>query len=275
MKPVTLELRERPRQRIDMAHLTPNKLEKLDTDEIAALPLQLGNQLVHVGELFEISGSDPSTVVIANASERLDRIGGAMNQGQIIVEGDAGMYLGQNMRGGTIHVRGDTGPFAGTGLADGEIRIDGNAGDFLGAATPGERQGMRGGVIRVKGNCGDRAGDRQRRGLIMIGGDASDYCGSRMLAGTIVVMGQCGQSVGYGMKRGTILLTKQPASLPVTFNDAGRHNLNFLALLTNKLSTLDSDFAVLGSSEHRVQRFVGDLGWNGQGEVLVLEVGLS
>ena len=267
MKPVTLELRERPPQRIDMGHLTPDAIGPLNLEEIPGLPLQLGNQLVHVGDLFEISGTDPSTLVIANACDRLDRIGAAMSRGLMIVEGNAGMYLGQNMRGGAIHVRGDTDAFAGTGLLDGEISIDGSTGDFLGAAISGERQGMRGGVIRVKGNCGDRAGDRQRRGLIMIGGDAGEFCGSRMLAGTIVVMGQCGHSVGYGMQRGTILLTKEPASLPVTFNDGGRHNLNFLALLTSKLSTLDSDFAVLDSPEHRVQRFVGDLGWNGQGLV--------
>lgn len=271
MKPVTLELREQPRQRIDMAHLTHDALGSLNIEEIAALPLQLGNQTVEVGNLFKVSGSDASTIVIANACDRLDRMGAAMRHGRVIVDGDAGMYLGESMHGGTIHVLGDAGAFAGTGMQDGEIRIDGSTGNFLGAATPGERQGMRGGVIIVKGNCGDRAGDRQRRGLIMIGGNAGNFSGSRMLAGTIAVKGRCGHSVGYGMRRGTILLYRKPISLPVTFNDAGRHNLHFLALLTSQLDTLNSDFALLGSPEHRVQRFVGDLGWNGQGEVLVLE----
>ncbi len=269
MSPVTLKLREPPRQRLNMGSLIPDKLAGMTASAIAELPLYLGNRPMPVGELFEVSGNDPETLVIANACERLDRIGVQMSRGQIIVEGPTGAYLGQDLRGGQIRVQGNVEIYAGSGMTRGEIHIEGNTGDFLGGAIPGERQGMRGGVIIVSGNTGDRAGDRQRRGLVMIRGNAGAYCGARMIAGTIAVLGNTGEAAGFGMRRGTLLLNRKPVSLPVTFNDNGRHTMTFLTLMLRHMAALDGTFASLLSSGREVQRFLGDLAWNGKGEVLV------
>ena len=130
---------------------------------------------------------------------------------------------------------------------------------------------MRGGLIQVGGNCGHRLGDRQRRGLILVDGDVGNYCGSRLIAGTIAVFGQVGHGTGYGMRRGSILLTREPRSKPVTFNDAGRHELHFLALLLRELHRLQARFNDIAPSSCRVQRLVGDQGCDGRGEILVLD----
>ncbi len=271
MSPVTLKLREPPRQRLNIGSLIPDTLAGMTASAIAKLPLFLGNRSLSVGECFEVSGNNPETLVIANACECLDHIGAQMSRGQIIVEGPAGAYLGQDLRGGQIRVQGNVEIYAGSGMTGGQINIQGSTGDYLGGAIPGERQGMRGGVIIVSGNTGDRAGDRQRRGLVIVKGNAGAYCGARMIAGTIAVLGKTGEAAGFGMRRGTLLLNSAPVSLPVTFNDNGRHTMTFLTLMLRHMAALDGAFTSLFSSGRAVQRYLGDLAWNGKGEILVWE----
>jgi len=268
MTSLTLELTAPPMPRIDLSALTPDRLAGQSADAIRRLPLWVGNEEASFGDLFTVIAGDTDDILIRCDSDRLDGIGTGMSRGAIRVEGRAGAYLGRQQRGGIISVSGDTGPFAGSGMTGGSIEIGGNAGDFLGAAIPGERHGMRGGRIQVRGNAGDRVGDHQRRGLILIGGDAGDYCGSRLVAGTIVVLGRTGANLGFAMRRGTLLLTAQPR-LPPTFNPNGTQEPGFLALLTRELAGLGGPFARLQARGIRVHRWLGDLGYGGQGEVLV------
>lgn len=269
MIPLVLELREAPQQPVDMSPLLPDQLKDRRPQDIGALKLWSGRRQVPVGELFAISGDDPSRLVIRNASAALERIGAGMSSGCIEVEGNAGAYLGREMRGGKIHVRGHCGDFCASRMRAGFIQVDGDVEDFLGAAVTGERQGMSGGMVLVKGNAGDRAGDRLRRGTILIEGSAGDYCCSRMIAGTVAVLGDIGKSIGFAMRRGTLLLANEPATYPATFVDAGAHNLGFLTLWVRELRSLDSPFAHLDPTRQRVHRHVGDVACGGHGEVLV------
>lgn len=268
MSPVTFTLKDIPRQRVDCSALTPTRLAGRSPADIAAIELPCGNRKPRVEELFELQGEDTSSLVFRNACDKLDRIGEAMFDGSIEVEGDAGAYLGLGLRGGRITVRGNCGAFAAAEMKRGLVHVCGNAGDFLGAALPGDRQGMRGGMVIVGGNVADRCADRLRRGSILIEGDAGDYCASRMIAGTLAVLGTVGAYPGFAMRRGTLLLTTPPASLPATFGDCGTHDLHFLPLLVQSWKSLESRFAQLAPNA-RVRRFMGDLACDGKGEVLV------
>jgi formylmethanofuran dehydrogenase subunit C len=126
---------------------------------------------------------------------------------------------------------------------------------------------MAGGVIRVSGHVGDRAGERMRRGIVSIGGDAGDFLGAGIIAGTIAVAGRAGEMCALGMRRGTVLLARQPASLPATFNPSGLQSPGFLPLLRPLLES--GLLGALTGAREPVQRFVGDLGEDGLGEVLV------
>ncbi|MES9945095.1 MAG: formylmethanofuran dehydrogenase subunit C [Candidatus Thiodiazotropha sp.] len=268
MSNLTLKLREGLSQRIDMSPFTPAVLTGKQADEIARTSLWLGNRQVETGELFSIDGKGRDQIVIQSDSDCLDRIGANMAGGSIRVEGNAGAYLGCGMRSGMIQVSGDVGPAGGCAMSGGTLTIEGSAGDFLGGAITGERQGMRGGTILLKGSAGDRAGDLMRRGTILIGGECGDYCASRMVAGSIVVLGQCGAQAGMGMRRGTLILTRQPDSMPATFNDNGKQRLNFLTLLTQSFKDYPpfSDLQERGSQVHR---WLGDLSCDGKGEILI------
>lgn len=268
MSALTLTLKRRPDQRVDMSPLVCQKLQDLSPADIANLELQSGKSLVRVDELFKISGSDSQNIVIEGGFHKLDFIGKDLDGGSITVQGDAGAYLGMGMKSGTIKVSGNAGLYAACEMKNGLLQIDGDAGDFLGGALPGNKQGMKGGTVLVKGNVGQRAGDHMRRGQILIEGNAGDYCGSRMVAGTIAVMGNTGRYAGYAMRRGTLLLWNQP-QLSASFNDCGSHTLAFLPILFASFKSLNSRFADSSIAFNRVQRYGGDMAEAGRGEILV------
>lgn len=269
MSAFTLELKNPPRQRIDVRSLTPQQLAEKTNKEIAALPLYHGNQKIQVGDLFKVSGRDKNNFHILSDSPKLDYIGAEITQGNITVEGNTGAYAGTEMKAGKLTITGDAGDYTGAGLVNGNITIQGNAGNFLGAALVGERQGMRGGSIIVKGNAGDRVADRLRRGTIIIRGKCGDYCASRMIAGNVAVLGKAGNNAGYNMKRGSLLFKRKPASIPSTFNENGQIDLPFMLLFFQHLQQMDKDLPRL-SKKINIRRYLGDAACGGMGEILII-----
>lgn len=269
MSTLTFTLKTAPAQRIDCSPLTADLLADKSLADIAAIELVTGNRTIRVDSVFDVSGDDASNIKITNSSDKLDFIGRNMTSGQISVDGNVGAYLGLFLDGGQIEVTGNTGIYTACEMKSGQIKINGNAGDFVGGVRPGYRNGMTGGTVIVTGNTGARTGDHMRRGMILIEGNAGDYCAARMISGTIAVLGGVGAHLGYAMKRGTVLLTQAPSQgIGANFNDCGSHTLAFLPLLFSSFSKLDSKFAKMKSFS-RVQRYAGDLGGIGMGEILV------
>ena len=252
---------------IDCRHLTPNVLNNLSLAEIISLKVKYNNQSVNLDSIFEITGEESQHIVFKNNDESvaLDYVGANMTTGEITIESNAGDYCGFNLQAGTIHCLKNTADFAACNMAGGQLNIDGNTGDFLGGASAGLRKGMRGGAVIVKGNAGDRVGDQMRRGLILIEGNVGDYCGSRMIAGTVGVLGTVGKYAGFSMQRGTLLFAKAPQH-HVTIQDCGVHTLPFLSLMFKSFAQYNTKFSNIKSQ--RVQRFVGDISNNGNGEIL-------
>lgn len=257
-----------PAQRMDISALTPQRLAGLTLKEINALPLPCGKARLSVADIFAVQGEDTANIIIKGAVSRFDRIGAAMSEGSLMVEGDAGAYLGQGMTGGLITVKGAVGIFAAAQMRGGAIDISGDAGDFLGAAVPGEMQGMAGGQVRVRGNAGHRAGDRMRRGAILIEGSVGDYVGSRMLAGTLMALKGCAAHPGYGMRRGTLIFPNLNV-IPATFNGGDSQIFGVLTLLFRSLQKLGGGFAQLPTEPIVVQRYLGDRSGDGRGEIIV------
>jgi formylmethanofuran dehydrogenase subunit C len=268
MSDLTLRLRNQPRFRIDLSPLTPERLAGQSADTVAQVLLASGRRRLPVGEWFDVRGSAGPSILIEGGCAQLDRIGAGMQNGRIRIEGDAGAYLGLDMRGGRIDVTGTVDAYAACGLSGGLVRIGGDAGDYLGAALPGEHRGMRGGVVIVGGRVGDRAGDHMRRGLILVEGTCADYCGARMQGGTIAMLGACGARPGFAMHRGTVLFAGPAPSPGPTFNDGGELPLGFLVLLARSWKELPSRFASLAQPSTRVHRWIGDLAFGGQGELI-------
>jgi formylmethanofuran dehydrogenase subunit C len=269
MSALTLTLKQSPKQRIDCSALTPDHLEGKSAADIAAIELPTGNRTVRVDDLFDISGDNAKHIVFDKSSDKLDFIGNQMSFGSIEIKGNVGAYLGAMMTNGYILLTGNTGIYTACEMKGGQVKINGNAGDFVGGARVGQKNGMTGGTVIVTGDTGARTGDHMRRGYILIEGNAGDYCGARMVSGTIAVLGNVGAHLGYGMKRGTLLLLNAPEQgIAANFNDCGAHTLAFLPLMLVSFHNLDTKFANLEVFS-RVQRYAGDLGGIGMGEILV------
>ncbi len=158
-----------------------------------------------------------------------------MKEGEIIVEGDVGAYLGAGMKGGKIEVKGNAGVLAGASMAGGTLAVGGDTGERAGGILVGETLGMRGGLLTIGGNAGPLLGERMRRGLVIVNGDAGDYLGGRMIAGTILVKHRVGRFAGYGLRRGSLILLDEPKELLPTFGDCGVMEFTYLRLLEHWL----------------------------------------
>jgi formylmethanofuran dehydrogenase subunit C len=246
--------------------ITPDRFVGKSHAEIAALPVQYGNQKAALGEFFAVEGDGAAEIEVAGELARVKLIGAGMTQGQITIRGDAGMHLGAQMRGGRIEVHGSAGDWAGAEMQGGQLFIHGNAGHGLGSAYRGSPKGMKGGLIVVDGNAGNEIGSAMRRGLIVVRGDTGDFTGSFMIAGTILAFGRLGPRPGAGLKRGTIV-TWQPAKLLPTFRYACTYRPTFMGLLMRELASqgvvLPTDHA-----DGRYRRYCGELTALGKGEIL-------
>jgi formylmethanofuran dehydrogenase subunit C len=263
---LTLELKGKPEQRLDLSPLTPTRLAGLKPKEIGELSIGTTRIPVMVGDLFKVRAGDAGSLRLIGTDARCDRIGRLLTEGEILVEGDAGAYLGASMLGGKITVTGSAGPYAGAAMAGGSIEIGGDAGERAGGIVVGETFGMRGGRLMIGGNADRMLGERMRRGLIIVNGEAADYAGARMIAGTIILKRAVGRWAGYGLRRGSLILMEEPRELLPTFGDCGVMEFNYLRLLERQLTQTGVNIK-LG---FRARRLIGDMASLGKGEMLIL-----
>jgi formylmethanofuran dehydrogenase subunit C len=263
---LTFRLREPPPERLDLSPLVPDRLAGLGPGEIERLPVGTSRFGLVVGDVFALSGDDPSDLRIEGGSDRLDGVGARLREGRIAVAGDVGQRLGFAMTGGEIRVEGSAGPFAASGASGGTVRLAGDAGPSAGGAVYGAACGLNGAILVIGGRAGPRLGDRMRGGLI-VADAAGDHAGCRMIAGTLVA-GTVGDHAGYGMRRGTLLVRSHGAILP-SFVETGSHRLVVLRLLAKTLATLAPGWAEVANATAR--RLGGDLATLGKGEILVTD----
>ena len=271
MSATTIEYKGSGDHRVDMHWLQQALEQDLSPKEISKSTLKLGSEQVLLGDVFSIDGKlSASELSLKNSTNHLDYVGiGLPSDKTLLVEGDCGHYLGQQLAGGRLICNGSALHYAGCNMQAGSIEIMSNAGDYVGGSIAGNKRGMAGGRLLIHGNSGDFTGDLMRRGLLMVAGNIGDHCGNRMIAGTITSMGSVGENAGNGMRRGTLLFPSKPASMATGFNDCGRHSLGFLPLLMRDIRAPESAFQALHPMRRRVQRYLGDASVDGQGEILI------
>jgi formylmethanofuran dehydrogenase subunit C len=263
---LSFELKGKPDQRLDLSPLIPSRLKDLKPKEIEALTIGTTRDRLTVGDAFKLKGTDASTLRFVGTDPRCDKIGAALGEGEIVVDGDTGAYLGAGMKGGTIEVKGSAGVLAGASMVRGTITVSGDVGERAGGILVGETLGMRGGVIAVGGNAGPMLGERMRRGLVVVSGDAGDYAGGRMVAGTILFKRGVGRGAGHGLRRGSLIFLEEPKEILPTFGDCGVLEFDYLRLLERSFHAAGKPIK-LGD---RARRMMGDMSVLGKGEMLIL-----
>jgi formylmethanofuran dehydrogenase subunit C len=243
---------------IEGKNISPDVFAKKSAKKVAALEMWEGNRKVTIGDLFDIkvdrSSSEEVTIKIEGNVGTVRNIGFRMSTGEVIVDGDVGMHLGEEMKGGSIIVSGNAGSWAGSQMKDGTIEIKGNAGDYIGAAYRGSTKGMSGGTIIIHGNAGHEVGCFMRKGVIKILGNVGIFAGIHMNNGTIFVQGTSQGRAGAQMTNGKIVLAGHSEDVMPTFT----------------IEDVKAKVKVDGEKiEGPFYRFTGDLADDGKGKLYV------
>jgi len=237
--------------------LTPDVLKGKKREEIEALKVWEGNKQKALGELFKVeeSKADEMTLAVHGDVSEVRRIGVRMTDGEVQVNGNVGMHLGEEMKGGKITVHGNAGGWVGSMMKEGEIEIHGSAGDYLAAPYRGSKEGMSGGRITVYGNVGSEAGTRMRNGVIKVYGNAGQFAGFRMREGIIYIENDAEARAGACMTGGKIVVGGFLASVLPTFTvDSIKPKVKI-----EEAETVAGPFYV----------FLGDLVENGNGKLYI------
>ncbi len=237
--------------------ITPDTFQGKTAAEIGDLPVFEGNKPKKLGELFKVeqdSTESPSITINGDVSE-VRRIGLGMKTGEIVINGNVGMHLGEKMAGGKITVNGNAGQWAGSAMKKGSIDIHGNAGDYLASPYRGVSEGMKGGKIVVDGNVGSDSGCYVRGGVIKIKGNAGPFLGFHMSDGAIHVEKNAGPRLGANMVGGKLVVGGIVEAMMPTFTiDSTKPKVKI-----DDTETAQGPFYV----------FLGDLGEKGTGKIFV------
>ncbi len=240
--------------------INPDVFQGKDTAEIANLEVFEGNKPKKLSDLFKIEedGAQTQSITINGDVGEVRRIGLGMKAGEIMINGNAGMHLGEKMAGGKITVNGDAGGWTGSAMKNGLIEIHGNASDYIASPYRGSTEGMKGGKIVVDGDVGSDSGCYIRGGLIKVKGNAGPFLGFHMSDGTIHVEKNAGTRLGANMVGGKIVVSGTVEEMMPTFTiDATKP----------KVKIDDTE-----SAQGPFYVFLGDLAENGRGKIFVSKV---
>lgn len=154
-------------------------------------------------KLKESLNSQP--VEVTNAGH-LHGLAAGLKQGEVLIKGTGGDYLGVLNAGAKITVTGDVGNYVADNMTSGILIIEGNTG--YGAA-----QYCYGGTVVIRGDSGDFTGTMNKGATILINGDVGSDAGTYMLDGDLIVVGNAGEHFANYLIRGNVYIRGEWASL--------------------------------------------------------------
>ncbi|TLN28062.1 tributyrin esterase [bacterium] len=190
----------------------------------------VSSQSLHEVNTYLRSAANGTPLQLSHAGH-LHGLAAGLKHGEVVVEGDAGDYLGVLNAGATIRVTRDTGKYLADNMTLGTVIVEGNAG--FGAA-----QYCYGGSVIIHGDAGDFTGTMNKGAVILVNGDAGDEVGTYMLKGDLVVVGNAGENFANYLIRGTIFLGGECRSLG--------HNTRLAPLSDDDVARLSGYFAQYG-----------------------------
>lgn len=181
-------------------------------------------------------------VLVKNAKDHYGVAAGLKN-GEVVIEGDVGDYLGMLNSGAKIVVNGNAGNYVGDGAWGGEIIVRGDVGYGTGIYAYG-------GTIVVEGNAGNAVGQVLKGATVLIKGNAGDNIGVYMVNGEIIIVGNAGKKLGDWMIRGVIYLGGECESFG--------HNTKVEDLTEDDIKKLETIFEKYGikADPHKFKKIV-------------------
>ena len=139
-----------------------------------------------------------TAVKVKNASH-LHGLAAGFKHGEVIVQGNAGDYIGVLNAGATIKVTKNAARYVADNMTTGTVIIEGNA-DY------GTAQYCYGGTVIVRGNAGDFTATMNKGATIIVCGDVGAEAGTYMLKGDLIVVGNAGENFANYLIRGTVYI---------------------------------------------------------------------
>jgi glutamate synthase domain-containing protein 3 len=109
--------------------------------------------------------------------------GGMNKYAAILIEGNAGVGVAENMMSGFVHVKGDASQSAGASAHGGLLLIDGNASARCGIS-------LKGADIVVRGDVGHMSAFMAQAGSLVVFGDAGENLGDSIYEAKLFVRGE-------------------------------------------------------------------------------------
>jgi methylamine---glutamate N-methyltransferase subunit B len=109
--------------------------------------------------------------------------GGMNKRATIVIHGNAGVGVAENMMSGLVHVRGDASQSAGASAHGGLLLIEGNASARCGIS-------LKGADIIVRGNVGHMSAFMAQAGTLIVFGDAGENLGDSIYEAKLFVRGK-------------------------------------------------------------------------------------
>ncbi|MDI7275391.1 MAG: tributyrin esterase [Anaerolineae bacterium] len=135
--------------------------------------------------------------VVIQHAEHLHGLAAGLSCGEVVIDGNAGDYLGVLNDGASIRVRGNAGRYLADNMTRGTVVVDGDCGYGAG-------QYCYGGTIVIRGSAGDLTAVMNKGATILIAGDVGHEVATYMLGGDVVILGDAGAGLGNYLIRGAL-----------------------------------------------------------------------
>ena len=137
-------------------------------------------------------------VKVKNAAH-LHGLAAGFKGGEIVIQGNAGDYIGVLNAGATVQVTRNAARYVADNMTSGTVIIAGNA-DY------GAGQYCYGGTVIVRGNAGDFTATMNKGAIVIVCGNVGDEAGTYMLKGDLIVVGDAGENFANCLIRGNVYI---------------------------------------------------------------------
>ena len=144
-------------------------------------------------------------VAVKNASH-LHGLAAGLKHGEVVIQGNAGDYLGVLNAGATIKVTENVGKYLADNMTSGTVIIEGST-------EYGAGQYCYGGTVVVRGDAGDFTATMNKGATIIVVGNVGDEVGTYMLAGDLIIVGDAGENLANYLIRGNVYISGEYKSL--------------------------------------------------------------
>lgn len=137
-------------------------------------------------------------VLVKNATH-LNGLAAGLKHGEVIIQGDAGDYVGVLNDGAVIRITQNAGKYLADNMTRGTVIVDGDV-------QYGPGQYCYGGTLVIRGDTGDFTATMNKGATIIVAGNVGDEVGTYMLKGDLIVVGSAGQNFANYLIRGSVYI---------------------------------------------------------------------